>query len=84
MKKSDSNTDPQKKYWWLLLVVLPVILALIAILPQLLKKESSSSTSTPKIEQNAENVNQSTGQGNNVSNVVGNVTITTSPSKEEK
>ena len=84
MTKIPPFSDPQKKYWWVLLIVVPIILALIAILPQLLKKESPSSSETPKIEQNAENVNQSTDQGSNVNNVAGKVTLSPSSPTEEK
>ena len=85
MNKTLSKTDPQKKYWWLLLVLLPVVLALIAILPELLKREpapQAQQSPSPGVEQKAENVKQSTGQGNNFSNVQGNITITSPQSKD--
>ena len=87
MNKTSSKTDPQKKYWWLLLVLLPVVLALIAILPELLKREAAPQTQqppSPGVGQKAENVKQSTDQGNNFSNVQGNITMTSSPSKDEQ
>ena len=89
MNDTTSHTIPQKKYWWLLLIVLPIILALIAILPDLLKKDSSADkpqTATPSVEMKAEHVEQTTEQGHNITNVQGDVTITTTlpEDKEEK
>ena len=87
MNKTSSKTDPQKKYWWLLLVLLPIALALIEILPELLKREAAPQAQPfppPGVEQNAETVNQSTGQGNNFSHVQGNITMTSPPSKDEQ
>lgn len=85
MNKTSSKTAPQKKYWWLLLLVLPIVLALIAIIPELLKRESTPQAQpppSPAVEQNAENVQQSTGQGNNFNNVQGNITIASPLSKD--
>jgi hypothetical protein len=81
---STSTTDPQKKYWWLLLVIIPIVLALIAILPELLKKEAPQVQKiTPtSVEQKAENVEQTTIQGNNYTNVQGDITTNTPPTEE--
>jgi hypothetical protein len=85
MNETNQKSDPQTKYWWLLLVVVPIILAIIAILPQLLKKESASQVQkspSTSMEQKAETVEQTTGDGHNITNVQGNVTITETPAQD--
>ncbi len=74
MNNSDPTNDPQKKYWWLILVAVPILIALIAIVPDLFKN-GESEDDTPSTMQTGD-VNQQTGEGHNINNVQGDVTIT--------
>ena len=87
MQDTSTNNDPQKKYWWLLLIVLPVLLALIALIPDLLNQEEtkqSADTNTPGMTQKTENLEQTTENGHNFSNVQGDINITESDGEDEK
>ena len=74
MNNSDPANNPQKKYWWLILVAVPILVALIAIVPDLLNN-GESEEAVPGIQQTGD-VNQQTGEGHNITNVQGDVTIT--------
>lgn len=76
MTENTSPQSPQKKYWWLLLFVLPIALALIAILPDLIKTgPTQDANNTPSANMQTQEVEQSTKEGNNFSNVQGNISI---------
>jgi flagellar basal body-associated protein FliL len=91
MHDANTNHDPQKKYWWIIKIVVPIsvalIVALIALIPYFLNKKEtkpSAATTIPGTTQKAENVEQSTNKGHNISNVQGNVTITESNDEAKK